>query len=191
MRNDSVLQEVRTLENGVALRPIRATDDLTIGRIIREVMTEFSAVGKGFSIEDPEVLQMTRTYRDPRAAYYVLDEGGRILGGAGIGPLSGADEDICELRKMYVMPAGRNRGLGCALMDRCLEAAQRLGYRKVYLETLDTMDAAQRLYRRYGFSPIGAPMGATGHFGCDRWWIRTLGAATPPLDEGERWVDLE
>lgn len=190
MRDDAILQEARTLDNGVMLRPIRSTDDPAVGRIIREVMTEFSAVGEGFSIGDPEVGFMSRAYAGSRAAYYVLDEGGRILGGSGVAPLPEADEDVCELKKMYVLRAGRNRGLGEALMQRCLEAARRLGYRKVYLETLDTMDRAQKLYTRHGFVPIEAPMGATGHFGCDRWFLRVLEAGPSPLNEGERWVDL-
>ncbi|RKZ15573.1 GNAT family N-acetyltransferase [bacterium] len=190
MRNDTVLQEVRELADGARLRPIRDSDDPEVSRIIREVMTEFAAVGEGFSIEDAEVGSMTRSYAAGRAAYYVIDDGGKVLGGAGIGPLPKADDDVCELKKMYILRSARNRGLGRALMERCLEAASRLGYRKVYLETLDSMVRARALYARYGFAPIEAPMGATGHFGCDRWFLRELSPAFSPLNEGDRWVDL-
>jgi putative acetyltransferase len=74
-------------------------------------------------------------------------------------------------------------------MERCLEAARCLGYRKVYLETLETMNQAQALYEKSGFAPIEAPMGATGHFGCDRWFLKVLSAASP-LTEGDRWVEF-
>jgi putative acetyltransferase len=187
-KHPSVMR-TQTLADGVLVRPIRAEDDPAVGRIIREVMTEFSAVGKGFSIQDPEVARMSKAYASGRAIYYVLDEGGRVLGGAGIGPLPEAEKDVCELKKMYVLRAGRNRGFGRALMERCLEAARCLGYRKVYLETLETMNQAQALYEKFGFAPIEAPMGATGHFGCDRWFLKVLSAASP-LNEGDRWVDL-
>ena len=189
MNLDPFLQETRTLDNGIVLRPVRGSDDPAVARIIREVMTEFSAVGKGFSIEDPEVDQMSRAYGEGRSIYYVLDEGGRVLGGAGIGPLDEADEGICELKKMYMLSAGRNRGLGRALMERCLDAAQHMGYRQCYLETLESMHRAQALYSKYGFAPIKAPMGATGHFGCDRWFLKVLGPGFPPLDGGDRWLE--
>jgi len=187
---DQTLLEPRTLEGGLTLRPIRAGDDSAVGRIIRRVMTEFSAVGKGFSIEDAEVDRMSRAYSDDRSIYYVIEQGGAILGGSGIGGLPEADRDVCELKKMYILPGSRNRGLGRALMQRCLEAAQRMGYRKVYLETLETMGQAQALYSKHGFTPIEAPMGATGHFGCDRWFLKILEGPASPLGEGDRWIDL-
>lgn len=189
MRKPSLV-EPRALANGLTLRPIRAGDDPAIARIIRQVMTEFAAVGAGFSIEDPEVDHMSQAYADDRAIYYVVDQGGVVLGGSGIGPLPEAERELCELKKMYVLPAGRNRGVGRALMERCLEAAVQMGYRKVYLETLETMGQAQALYSKHGFAPIEAPMGATGHFGCDRWFLKILDAPASPLGEGDRWVDL-
>lgn len=187
---DQFLLEPRTLDGGIAIRPIRGEDDPAIARIIRQVMTEYSAVGEGFSIKDPEVDHMSRAYAADRSIYYVVDQGGVVLGGSGIGSLPEADRDVCELKKMYMLPAGRNRGLGRALMERCLEAALRMGYRKVYLETLETMHQAQTLYTKYGFAPIKAPMGATGHFGCNRWFLKVLGSAESPLGEGDRWVEL-
>ena len=189
MKLDPFLQEPQALDNGVLLRPVRPADDPTVARIIREVMTEFSAVGKGFSIEDPEVDHMSKAYSGSAAIYYVLDEGGRVLGGAGIGPLDDAEDDVCELKKMYMLSAGRNRGLGRALMERCLDAARYMGYRRCYLETLETMHRAQALYSSYGFAPIQAPMGATGHFGCDRWFLKVLPASYPPLDGGDQWLE--
>ena len=40
--------------------------------------------------------------------------------------------------------------------------------------TLTGMDAAQRLYRKFGFEPLCGPLGKTGHFGCDRYFARAL-----------------
>jgi putative acetyltransferase len=187
--HDPILREPRTVGHGVLLRPIRPTDDPAIARIIRAAMAEFRA-GKGFATDDKEIDRMSRSYLRERAMYYVVEDGGRVLGGAGIAPLEGADADSCELRKMYLNPAGRNRGLGRALMDRCLDAARRLGYRRVLLETLDSMYQARALYARFGFSLIDKPAGVTGQLGCDRWFLKVLDAGFPPIGEGERWVDL-
>jgi putative acetyltransferase len=91
-----------------------------------------------------------------------------------VAPLAGGEPDVCELRKMYFLPAARGLGAGRAMMERCLEAARGFGFRRCYIETLTGMDAAQALYRRHGFAPLCAPMGGTGHHGCDRWFIREL-----------------
>jgi len=93
-----------------------------------------------------------------------------------VGPLAGGEEGVCELRKMYFLPAARGLGAGKALLARCIEEARARGYRRMYLETLTGMDAAQRLYERFGFTKLAAPLGATGHFGCDRWYALELGA---------------
>jgi putative acetyltransferase len=156
------------------LRPVRPADDGAVAAIIRTVMPEFGARGPGFAINDPEVDAMSAAYPAPRAIYLVLEVDGVVVGGGGVGPLAGADEGTCELRKMYFLPAARGLGAGKALLARCIEEARSRGYRRMYLETLTGMDTAQRLYERFGFRKLAAPLGATGHFGCDRWYALEL-----------------
>ena len=156
------------------IRPIRPADDPVMAVIIREVMTSFGAYGPGYSINDPEVDAMSAHYPEPRAAFFVVEEDGRVLGGGGIGPLAGADADVCELRKMYFLPEARGRGLGERMLLRCLDAARERGYRRCYLETLSGMDAAMRLYTKAGFKPLCGPLGSTGHSGCDRHYLLEL-----------------
>jgi putative acetyltransferase len=156
------------------LRPITAADDAAVATVIRSVMPEFGASGPGFAIHDPEVDHMSTAYARARCAYFVVELAGQVAGGGGIAPLDGGAPDICELRKMYFLPALRGRGAGRALIERCLEAAREAGFRQCYLETLTGMDAAQRLYERNGFTRIPAALGATGHFGCNRFYLRAL-----------------
>ncbi|MFZ2507900.1 MAG: GNAT family N-acetyltransferase [Steroidobacteraceae bacterium] len=157
-----------------SIRPIRPADDEAMAAIIREVMTSCGACGPGFSINDPEVAAMSAYYPGPRAAFFVVESEGRVLGGGGIAPLTGADEDICELRKMYFLPVLRGRGLGARLLHHCLDSARARGYRRCYLETLTGMDAAQRLYTSAGFKPLRGPLGSAGHSGCDRHYLLEL-----------------
>ena len=157
-----------------AIRPIAPADDAAMAAIIRTVMPEFGACGSGFAINDPEVDWMSRAYSEPRHAYFVLERSGRVLGGAGVAPLAGGDADVCELRKMYFLPEARGSGAGAMMMARCLEAAREAGFARCYLETLRGMDAAMRLYERSGFRRIGDPMGATGHGGCNAFYLREL-----------------
>ena len=162
------------MPEGLHIRPIEARDDAAVATVIRAVMPEFGAVGDGFAINDPEVDWMHRAYAIERAAYFVVEDAGRLLGGGGIAPLLGGDPDTCELRKMYFLPALRGRGAGAALMACCLDTAREFGFRRCYLETLRGMDAAMKLYERSGFRRIDAPLGATGHGGCNTYYLRDL-----------------
>ncbi|HEX2594955.1 MAG TPA: GNAT family N-acetyltransferase [Luteimonas sp.] len=156
------------------IRPIQSRDDATIASIIRSVMPEFGAVGCGFAINDPEVDWMSRAYAQPRSAYFVVEQDGVVLGGGGVAPLDGGDADTCDLRKMYFLPRARGQGAGAALMERCLAAARDFGFRRCYIETLGGMEAAMKLYERSGFARIAAPLGATGHGGCNTFYLRAL-----------------
>ena len=157
-----------------SIRPIRADDDLRVAEIIRTVMPEFGATGAGFAINDPEVDWMHRAYSAPRSAYFVVERDGRVVGGGGVAPLEGGDAGVCELRKMYFLPEARGIGAGAAMMDTCLEAARGFGFTRCYLETLRGMDAAMKLYEKSGFAKIPGPLGATGHGGCNTFYLREL-----------------
>ncbi|HJU89003.1 MAG TPA: bifunctional helix-turn-helix transcriptional regulator/GNAT family N-acetyltransferase [Gemmatimonadaceae bacterium] len=159
---------------GLVVRRIRSVDDAAMGRIIRQVMTEFGAVGSGYAIVDPEVSRMSAAYRGPRSAYFVIVRDGQVLGGGGIGPLRGGPPDTCELRKMYFLPQLRGLGMGREMLDRCLIEAKRIGYRRCYLETLERMATARALYESVGFRKLDAPMGDTGHHRCDAWYVKDL-----------------
>jgi putative acetyltransferase len=156
------------------IRPIESRDDAAVAAIIRSVMPEFGADGPGFAIHDPEVGAMCAAYARPRAAYFVVELDGRVQGGGGIAPLDGGDEATCELRKMYFLPGLRGLGAGRALIAHCLEAARTYGFGRCYLETLTGMDQAQALYLASGFQRIEHALGATGHHGCNRFYLRQL-----------------
>lgn len=156
------------------IRPIEPRDDPAVAGIIRTVMPEFGADGAGFAIHDAEVTAMSAAYARARCDYFVIEVDGAVLGGGGFAPLEAGDADICELRKMYFLPALRGRGAGRALIAHCMDAASRAGFKRCYIETLNGMDAAQRLYLASDFLPIDAALGNTGHHGCNRFYLREL-----------------
>jgi putative acetyltransferase len=156
------------------LRPISAADDAAMARVIRTVMPEFGANGPGFAINDPEVDHLSVAYSVSRAAYFVLERDGRVVGGGGIAPLAGGDPAVCELRKMYFLGEVRGHGQGRRMLQHCTATARQFGYRRCYLETLTGMDAAQHLYATAGFQSLCGPLGATGHFACDRYFALDL-----------------
>lgn len=149
---------------------IKPEHDAQIEQIVHTVLAEFGASGPGYACADPQLKSLSRFYRPQKMNYWVaLDEHHKVLGGAGIGPLSGSD-DICELQKMYLLPEGRSLGVGQQLMQTCLEFAKQY-YSACYLETLEHMNKAQKLYRRNGFEQINQPLGQTGHSRCNTWYL--------------------
>lgn len=161
-------------QKGEMIRKIKPSDNSQIAAIIRSVMPEFGASGKGFAIHDKEVDNMYATYTQPRSCYFVYEENTKILGGGGIAPLLGGDSNTCELKKMYFLAEARGKGLGQQVLGACLDAARATKFEICYLETFNTMTSAMQLYERNGFAKIPGPLGNTGHFSCDRFYTLKL-----------------
>ncbi len=118
---------------------------------------------------------MFQTYSLPKSTYFVVTKNERVVGGGGFAPLIGGEPHTCELRKMYFLPETRGQGLGQQILEHCLKAAKASGFTECYLETLAGMEQAQKLYQKNGFEILDAPMGATGHFSCNRWYLKKFG----------------
>ncbi len=156
------------------IREIQNTDNQAIAQLIRVVFDELHIPKTGTAYEDPYLDFMFEEYRKPKSAYFVVENNGKIIGGAGVAPLENEAETICELQKMYFLPEARGLGLGNQMMEICLKAATSFGYKKCYLETMPFMHDAQKLYKKSGFENICSPMGNTGHTSCPVWMIKNL-----------------
>ncbi len=156
------------------IRPIEKKDDALVAQLIRAVITEFNLPKTGTVYEDVALDCMYKTYNTPKAIYFVVEEAGQLIGGAGISQLDNYEGNVCELQKMYYLPVARGRGIGLKMMEACLEKAREFGYEGCYLETMPYMKAAQKLYTRSKFDHLDAPMGNTGHFSCPVHMFRKL-----------------
>lgn len=78
----------------------------------------------------------------------------------GIACLKALMDSIGEIKRMYVRPEARNRGLGRALLNQLLEEAGQIGYERVRLDSARFMTSAHELYRSAGFHEIEAYEGS-------------------------------
>lgn len=156
------------------IREIQKKDNSQVAAIVRNVLMEMGAPKVGTAYADPQLDFMFETYNNPKTVYFVIENDGEIIGGAGISQLENSDSSVCELQKMYFLPQARGLGLGTQLMEKCLQSASAFGFEKCYLETMPYMEAAQKLYIKVGFDYICAPMGNTGHTSCPVWMLKTL-----------------
>ncbi|HBI00130.1 MAG TPA: GNAT family N-acetyltransferase [Flavobacterium sp.] len=158
----------------ITIRPIQEADNKLIAAVIRSVLIEHDVPKVGTAYADVSLDSMFETYSAPRSRYFVVENDGKIIGGAGISQLENESETICELQKMYFLPEARGLGVGSEMMEKCLTFAQSVGFEKCYLETMPYMHAAQKLYLKFGFHYIDAPMGCTGHTSCPVWMLKEL-----------------
>nr|WP_312055313.1 GNAT family N-acetyltransferase [Pantoea brenneri] len=157
------------------VRPITAADNPHIAQVIRDVSAEFGLTAdKGYTVSDPQLDHLFELYSAEQSAYWVVEYQGKVVGGGGVAPLACSAPDICELQKMYFLPAVRGQGLARDLALRALEHARQQGFRRCYLETTASLTRAIKLYESLGFSHIDGAMGCTGHVDCEVRMLRML-----------------
>jgi putative acetyltransferase len=188
---ENIQVDIRTESGLFRIRPIRESDSEAIRDIILETLVEHGATGGGFASSDRDTQEMFVAFQRPGRKYFIVENsvgadpwsahllGGPwvrpngIYGGAGFAPLPG-EPGTCELVKMYFRQELRGLGIGKRLLQLCMDEAIKAGYRRMYLETIECMRAARGLYEHLGFTQIGGPMGNTGHFSCDVFYLKDL-----------------
>lgn len=158
----------------VQIRTIEPGDNAALAKVIRATLMEFGAAKPGTVYYDETTDRLSDVFRAPGSVYYVAEYKGEIVGGGGIYPTAGLPEGTCELVKMYILPQVRGIGLGSALIQKSLDFAREYGYRQVYLETMPELQQALNTYAKFGFEYLNAPMGESGHFGCDLWMLKSF-----------------
>lgn len=157
-----------------SIRPISPVDNPVLAKIIRNTLAEFGANHPGTVFYDVTTDALYELFQTKGAVYFVAAINGEIVGGAGIYPTDGLPAHTCELVKMYLLPNARGIGLGKTLIEKCLAYAKESGYRQVYLESMPELRQALKVYEKFGFNYLKAPMGNSGHTGCSLWMLHSL-----------------
>ena len=160
--------------NAIIIREIQKADNVAIAQVVRDVLIEHNVPKVGTAYADPSLNFMFENYSEEKSAYFIVEKEGKLIGGAGIAPLENGPIEICELQKMYLLSDARGLGVGAKLMEVCLEKARQLGFKKCYLETVDYLKEAQKLYKKSGFEYLQGPLGNTGHSACEVWMLKEL-----------------
>jgi ribosomal protein S18 acetylase RimI-like enzyme len=139
-------------EDSVALEWIEPASPEGWGEARRLIEEYVSSLGVDLSFQefDREIANLSHEYGPPDGAFLLVAEEGRAVGCVGLRRLPGGEG---EIKRLYVVPACRGRGIARALAERILECAQERGYTRLLLDTLPSMQAAQSLYRSLGFKP--------------------------------------
>jgi len=143
---------------GPLLRPYAIADADSPARLdaARRLFREYQAwinVDLGFQGFEEELATLPCKYSPPDGRLLLLLRGEEAVGCIA---LRRFDRASGEVKRLYVRPAERGRGLGKALAAAVVEAARAIGYRRLMLDTLEPMVEARELYRSFGFTEIPA-----------------------------------
>ena len=158
----------------ITIRKIEPGDNVALADLVRTTLTEFGLNKPGTVYHDASTDHLFELFQKQRSVYYVAEQNGEVIGGAGIYPSDGLPDDMCELVKMYLKPPARGKGLGRTLIQQCLQFAAAAGYGQVYLETMPELQQATAVYEKFGFMYLDRQLGNTGHFGCKVWMLKKL-----------------
>ena len=100
---------------------------------------------------DNELDTLPGDYAPPDGCLILAEDAGQR---AGCVALRRLENEICEMKRLYVLPDFRDQGIGKTLAQAVINEARFKGYTKMRLDTIESMHAARALYVSLGFYPI-------------------------------------
>ena len=122
---------------------------------VRELLLEY-AQSLGFRLcfqsFDDEIAGLPGDYVPPEGRLLLATSDGQAAGCVALHKL---DDEVCEMKRLYVRPQFRGKGLGKALAESIINEASAIGYEKLRLDTVEpVMRTAVAMYRHLGFREI-------------------------------------
>lgn len=118
---------------------------------------------------DRDAVEVEAYYWQSGGAFWVVEQDQTVLGTAGYYPVERGEQAV-EIRKMYLLPGARGRGLGRYLLRSLENDIQQRGFQRIWIETSSVLQAACQLYETAGYLPatgIETPR-------CDRIYLKNL-----------------
>ena len=141
----------------MTFEPIRPEHDAALAALIRRSLEARGLDIPGTAYYDEGLDLLSGYYAIPGRAYYVLLEGEKLIGGIGFAPFSGFPA-CCEMQKLYLEDAYQGQKTGYRMIAFLERKAAEAGYRRVYLETHSSLQAAIHIYEKSGYRRIDPPL---------------------------------
>jgi ribosomal protein S18 acetylase RimI-like enzyme len=144
----------RSSENNSEMADIleaKTTEDLQTARNLFEDYAKSLGFDLDFQDFDAELQNLPGDYAPPHGCILLARQGDRTVGCVALRKWDGT---TCEMKRLYIIPKAREHGIGRQLAEAIIHPATEMGYKRIRLDTLSSMHAANRLYSSLGFRPI-------------------------------------
>jgi putative acetyltransferase len=119
--------------------------------LITFVLTEYG-LGCEPSGADVDVYEVEKYYQQTGGDFWVIEQDKRLIGTAGFYPIKRGNLAV-EIRKMYLLPEARGKGLGKFLLLQLEQTIKQKGFKEIWIETATVLKEAVQLYEHYGYEP--------------------------------------
>ena len=151
------------------MRPWQPADRQAIAAVIGTVLAEY---GLGWEPEqaDRDVLEIEKYYLESGGEFWTVEQQGQIVGSGGYYPIERGHQAV-EIRKMYLLPTSRGRGLGRFLLAELERSIKQKNFQEIWVETATVLAEAVQLYESSGYLPATGVETAR----CDQVYVKYLG----------------
>ena len=150
------------------IRPWQTKDRSAAADVIRISLAEYG-LGWEATGADRDVLEVEKYYLDRGGEFWVVEDEGRIVGTSAYYPIERGEKAV-EIRKMYLLPIIRGKGLGRHLLGELERVITARGYQEIWIETASILAQAVRLYESSGYqlaTGVETPR-------CDRVYLKSI-----------------
>ncbi|MFP4227265.1 MAG: GNAT family N-acetyltransferase [Salinivenus sp.] len=138
----------------ISIRRANTSADVESARRLFRAYIEGLDFDLDFQNVETELQALPGPYAAPDGAILLAEVEGRDVGVVAVQPLDA--DGVCEMKRLYVCPDARGRGVGRAIGEALLNVARDLGYDTMRLDTVASMKPARALYRSLGFEERSA-----------------------------------
>jgi putative acetyltransferase len=159
---------VKSFYRDCLVRDWQVRDRAGAASVIRDVLQEYGLPWEPTGA-DRDVLEVETAYLQTGGEFWVVERQGEIVGTAAYYPISRGYKAV-EIRKMYLLPAFRGKGLGRYLLQQLEAAIVAREFQEIWLETASVLKEAIELYEKSGYHPATGVETAR----CDRVYVKKL-----------------
>ena len=133
------------------IRDWQPEDRDAAAEVIKQVLLEYGLPWQP-ELADRDVIEAETAYLKVGGEFWVVEQNGMVVGTSAYQPIA-RGQNAVEIRKMYLLPEVRGRGLGVYLLEQLERAIAIKDYQEIWIETASVLKEAVKLYERNGYVP--------------------------------------
>ncbi len=142
---------MNTQDHNFLIRDWLPQDRQQVIDLIASVLTEYG-LGSEPQGADRDVYEVEKYYQQTGGEFWVIEQNQQLIGTAGFYPIKRGNRAV-EIRKMYLLPEARGKGLGKFLLLQLEQIIKQKGFKEIWIETASVLKEAVQLYEHSGYEP--------------------------------------